>query len=756
MRIIYRYFLCLGGLWPCASALAQPSGYFSREIANTAGVNGAVSTVVQWDPDGPGPESAWNVLFGDFTRAGRVISNGVVGWDGLQWRSMASFPAAADGVNRSVFAGCQWNSFLAAIAPAPFGADVNTRAVVAVYDGVDWATIPPPPSGQVVSLQTVGPYLVIVGRFPGATPSSTFAEAQWDGAVWTLHAPVPGYGPFSAVFINDTLYATITSTIGADNFVVNAWTADALQWSQLSTDPLENVTIGAPALLSVEGNLVAWSPNLRAMDSVEAEGFAIWTGGHWAALPPVPSTLAGWHYPLFVAANSDQLLALGNRSSTTTYKFECYRWNDQQWSAVPSPLKAGAGGAGFLAAHRDSFLIAASSTQLGVSPVRLSEAGWHGLGEGLDGGITASGRAAGEILFGKMTIGPQAARAEVIARSVGGFRQLGASFASTEGPALISSIVEYQQRPVAGGTFNSCESGSCGPVSTYADGHWMPLGNNLSGEIGRLCAAEGTVYAFGRLAVNGGTPTYQVMRLNGSAWEVYGPPFVRTVRPSDLKVFDVVNGTIVVGTLTSGSGTSALYALREGAWSPVPGTTNIYSVSGAAHRNGKLLVCTTTQGSGGPRFYEYDGLNLLPFNYAPLESSPLSLSRAEGCCIIAGRYVNRLNDNGILQPIGTAPWPPSLVESDRYETVLVQTNAYGFQYVSSLSLACSSADIAGPGAAPGPDGRLSSDDLIHFIDNFFSRSWRADVGSLGGIGGSDGAWDNNDFVVFIDLFFAGC
>ena len=65
-------------------------------------------------------------------------------------------------------------------------------------------------------------------------------------------------------------------------------------------------------------------------------------------------------------------------------------------------------------------------------------------------------------------------------------------------------------------------------------------------------------------------------------------------------------------------------------------------------------------------------------------------------------------------------------------------------------------DIGSPGGVFGPDGVQDNNDMIVFMDGFFSGAAWADVGSAGGVKGGDGRLDNNDFVAYIDLFFDLC
>jgi hypothetical protein len=69
---------------------------------------------------------------------------------------------------------------------------------------------------------------------------------------------------------------------------------------------------------------------------------------------------------------------------------------------------------------------------------------------------------------------------------------------------------------------------------------------------------------------------------------------------------------------------------------------------------------------------------------------------------------------------------------------------------------CGRSDLAGPGQTDGPDGNLTADDLIVFINRFFASDPRADIARPGQAIGPDGAFTADDLIVFVNRFFAGC
>ncbi len=70
---------------------------------------------------------------------------------------------------------------------------------------------------------------------------------------------------------------------------------------------------------------------------------------------------------------------------------------------------------------------------------------------------------------------------------------------------------------------------------------------------------------------------------------------------------------------------------------------------------------------------------------------------------------------------------------------------------------CNDADVAGLGGSTTPDGQLTVDDVIVFLDAFFVGNLGvADIASLGGGDSPDGQLTADDVIGFLGAFFAGC
>nr|MCU0689437.1 hypothetical protein [Phycisphaerales bacterium] len=70
--------------------------------------------------------------------------------------------------------------------------------------------------------------------------------------------------------------------------------------------------------------------------------------------------------------------------------------------------------------------------------------------------------------------------------------------------------------------------------------------------------------------------------------------------------------------------------------------------------------------------------------------------------------------------------------------------------------AFSPADVAGANQSVGSDGQLTADDIIVFLNWYFSTDARADVAGANQSPGPDTQFTADDIIVFLGAYFAGC
>ncbi|MGH7131635.1 MAG: GC-type dockerin domain-anchored protein [Phycisphaerales bacterium] len=108
-------------------------------------------------------------------------------------------------------------------------------------------------------------------------------------------------------------------------------------------------------------------------------------------------------------------------------------------------------------------------------------------------------------------------------------------------------------------------------------------------------------------------------------------------------------------------------------------------------------------------------------------------------------------------PAGTPPPPLSLGQITYAQWVKWgKSEPVEMDSVAAPAVNCP-ADVASLGGNIGGDGLLTADDIIVFLDAFFSNNLLvADIAQLGGAQGGDGQLTADDIIFFLDAFFRPC
>lgn len=276
-----------------------------------AGMDGAVSALTTWDPDGPGPESELLIAGGSFLKAGGSSSLRVASWNGTAWSPMDT------GTNGSVFALSTWDPD----GPGPVHAELvmggaftaassGPASYVARWDGTRWSSMGTGLNYAAYAFTTwdrdgAGPMraeLIAGGRFrvSAGTPP-TNQPARWDGVEWHPIAEDIVSAESSAGVLalatwnfDDTGLEPPELVVGgqfstASGLVVNhvARTAGT-DWKPMGRPPLsarvEAIAIWDPdGEGGVDSQLVVGGSFVRA-GAVEANRVAMWDGAEWTAL----------------------------------------------------------------------------------------------------------------------------------------------------------------------------------------------------------------------------------------------------------------------------------------------------------------------------------------------------------------------------------------------------------------------------------------------------------------------------------------
>ncbi len=223
--LVVAMVACLG-LWQTAPAQCVNAQW--QGLSDVPGVNGAVWTGVEWDPDGPGPRQPVLVVGGSFDIAGSVFSNSVAMWDGERWSTMV---------------GC--------IHP-PIEGEGEVRALT-VFNG-----------------DLVAAGYGMAG--PGGHPVE--GVLRWDGAAWN---PLGGLRGFTLDLLryHGGIAATGTLSLPGDDEAARTMLWDGSQWTRLGTLTHD----GQPALIIQS---VILDGDLVVAGRIDSRG---WSAGEWDGAP---------------------------------------------------------------------------------------------------------------------------------------------------------------------------------------------------------------------------------------------------------------------------------------------------------------------------------------------------------------------------------------------------------------------------------------------------------------------------------------
>ena len=195
------------------------------------------------------------------------------------------------------------------------------------------------------------------------------------------------------------------------------------------------------------------------------------------------------------------------------------------------------------------------------------------------------------------------------------------------------------------------------------------------------------------------------------------------------------DGSVIVGTETSPSGTRGVRWTRPNGGGSII-AVNLPSLGGfgssalavSADASVTVGVAQRTNGGSAAAFWRF--------------GQTVDLQALLGTLVPTGWNVDAITDvsaNGTVV-VGFA-----------------RDNANRIQaYRATITRPCGRSDIASPGQLGRPDGELTADDIILFINRFSNRDARGDIAGPGQSLGADGEFTADDIIVFINAFTVAC
>ncbi len=508
------------------------------------GIDGNVTAITNWDPDGPGPLPESLVVGGMFAVAGGVPASQVARWD------------PTTGV---------WS---------PLGAGIGSAS---------W------PVTSLLVMQNGD--LVAGGAF--RTTDGAVAEhlARWDGSAWVAFG---GLDPVNVGVQALALRPNGDLAVGGWFLTAGATVLNRIGiWNGTAWSPLGSGMNGPVlALVTMQnGDLVAGGFFSNA-GGVPAVGIARWNGTTWSSLGPVPDVRA-----LTVLPNGD-LVAMGAFTSAGGVTANnIARWNGTSWSALGSGLTGTIGGAAAATAllpNGDlvvggSFRFAGGVTANGIA--RWNGSAWSSFGTGMSGSVAALAvRSNGDVVAGGSFTAAGGAPAARIARWAGAsWSALAAGSAPSD---IVNALLPLPDGSLlAGGRFRAVGGLVTDYVARRQGTSWSALGTlptsiNIVNTLLRL--------ANGDLVAGGSGP---IARWNGTAWSPlgtanFGGAFALAQLP---------NGDLLVGCSQANFLTNVIPGLARWdgtSWSAFAGGAGGITYALATLTNGDLVVGGTLQWVG--------------------------------------------------------------------------------------------------------------------------------------------------------------
>lgn len=354
-------------------------------------INGSVSSLTVWDPDGVGPSPELLIAGGIFSAAGGTPCANIAAWDGEHWQPLGAGVSGATSPYSStaVYALGSFQGDLVAGGTFDHAGGSPARGV-ARWDGSGWHPLDAGVDGLVTSIAVYGNTLLVGGQFSSAGGSPAANLAGWDGSTW--HAVASSmWGHNNQSVVN----AIVPGSNGF--FVAGYFTAidgtplnNIAEWNGAAWLPLGS-GIGSAgevvyALAMHSGRLVTGG-YFSVAGGIACGSVAEWDGAGWQSIGTgvgARTNISGTIFPGAVQTlvlSGDDLYAGANFSHMDGVLCNgIARWNDTAWtpleSGFPGRPEVGVGGTvAALAVFRDQ-VVAGGSLQSAAGRESVGIARW--------------------------------------------------------------------------------------------------------------------------------------------------------------------------------------------------------------------------------------------------------------------------------------------------------------------------------------------------------------------------------------------
>lgn len=701
--------LVIAGL-PLAASNAQTCTFDWKPGDGYPGIIGDVYDVINWDPDGAGPQPEWLVAGGLFSIAGDAKANSVAIWDGSIWHALG------DGVLGIVYAlgvyendlivggdiymaggqyinniarwdGTAWHAMDLGLgrglsiqpvrALKSFNGELYAGGqfepfkqqplkYIARWNGRNWNSVGAGVDGVVISFAINQGKLIVGGEFlaAGGTPANSLAA--WDGSNWSnfeqgLAPNSPGID-FTSVYklveFRNELYASGRLLIeGSPAQLVARW--NGTSWT--GTGLPGGIHDLANELIVFQDRLIAGG-DIRLQSSFTTPHLLAYDGLNWQSVVPTvtealndrATALGVYNGKLIVGGENDFVEQLGVNGVLS--------WDGTSWGRIGKGMNDGVLD---LTVWRNQLIAGGNFTSAGQHIAkhiaRFDGRNWQPIGGGVDRighsytGVVALASFANDLIVGGwFTLAGDLPVSGVARWDGGSWNHMGGDLGDK-----FEALVNYKGRLIATGMINHLSPLGYIGLASWEGRNWVEFGGNLNGS-GRVLIGYGDdLFVGGTFNRAGLVPANNIARWNGFQWDNMDGGCNGLVSA----IIPFGGQLIAGGSFTTCGATSARYiAAWDGAqWTPL-GAGMEYPTSSLVNYNG-LLVAPGPQnipGQSPPKpLVGWDGHTWQPLSSA-VNGNVMSMAVHDRDVLIGGFFL----EVGELVSPYLARWGPSVELGD--------------------------------------------------------------------------------------------
>ncbi|MBL9078395.1 MAG: hypothetical protein JNL08_12870 [Planctomycetes bacterium] len=514
---------------------------------------GTVNAIVNWDPDGAGPQAQVQVFAGRFS-AGTLTGVSIAFHDGTAWQPLGTPPGV------SCTAMTVWNGQLVVAASTN---SLNSSRL-STWNGSSWVPLGMfgTVSGYVRSFATFQSRLVAGGDF--SVVDSVLAQniAQWDGSTWSalgtgITGEVRALAPFAGALHVGGAFSAAGGLAVSNHALWNGsqWFAGATFNGRIESFAVRQAIAITQTYLFAGGEFTAIGALAAAHVARLTQSTNLWS----AMGTGITCTTVNELFVRTFGVSSFEVTATALGTSD-----EVWRWSGTAWNPLGSLFDDSASAQPSALGYLGGYVLGLANATLAVREFDGVQAWPPLLGRGIDERVYDSCSLGNDtVIAGAFTTISGVTMNGIARGNPGAWSPLGTGLEGGFGVFAVATLPNGDL--VAGGSFTTAGGVPAQNLARWNGTSWSQFGGGVNDIVYALAVMPGgDLVAAGRFTAAGGLARNRIARWNGTTWLALG-----SGSPSQLNALHVApNGELLVGgNFTTIGGVAASRIARwNGAW----------------------------------------------------------------------------------------------------------------------------------------------------------------------------------------------